>query len=280
MKVFGDSAHTFERLQAQKNVTQSSILLELLMLEKNNKEIHDQLTQEDCSNDSNTLFLAKVVEDFQNQLNALWNKLPIDSIIATFLDPRVKVLSQIPKNEHDEAVRVMARVCLSFFIPLFSFSLFKDFGVISKKHFEQQKQQDVPLKDNKANLFKSFELVNAGARKPNQKKLFGNEWDIYKAGIPCPPEADPLDWWKRKETEFPVLGIYSFSLLLFSFLFTPSLQAELAKLHLAIPASQASCERLFSIMKNAITDHRTKLDPFLVQELLFLTWKKMLEEEK
>ena len=118
MKVFGESALTFERLQAQKNVTQSSILLELLMLEKNNKEIHDQLTQEDCNKDSNTLFLKKVVEEFQNALNSLWNKLPIDSIIATFLDPRVKVLSQIPKNEHDEAVRTMARVCLSFLIPL------------------------------------------------------------------------------------------------------------------------------------------------------------------
>jgi len=233
MKVFGDSAHTFERLQAQKNVTQSSVLLELLMLEKNNKEIHDQLIQEDCSKDNSTLFLTKVVEEFQNQLNSLWNKLPIDSIIATFLDPRVKVLSQIPKNEHDEAVKTMAR----------------DFGVISKKHFEQQIQREVPSKDHKANLFKSFELVNAGARKPNQKKLFGNEWDIYKAGIPCPPEADPLDWWRRKETEFPVL-------------------AELAKLHLAIPASQASCERLFSIMKNDITDHRTRLDPFFSSRIV------------
>lgn len=95
---------------------------------------------------------------------------------------------------------------------------------------------------------------------------------------------DPLEWWRRKEGEFPVLGVHLSFLNSFFFLFhffsLSHFQAELARLHLGIPASQASCERLFSIMKNTITDHRTRLDPFLVEELLFLNWKKMLDEEK
>ena len=53
-------------------------------------------------------------------------------------------------------------------------------------------------------------------------------------------------------------------LLSFSFV------AKLAKLHLGIPASQASCERLFSIVKNDITESRTSLLPNFVQALLFL----------
>jgi hypothetical protein len=114
LKVFGESAHTLDRLQGQKFVTQSSILVELLMLEKNNNAMLEELEEEDCVNNANNAFLKAVIEEFKFALNALWNKLPIDTIIATFLDPRVKVLDQIPKREHDEAVKTMARVCLSF----------------------------------------------------------------------------------------------------------------------------------------------------------------------
>lgn len=148
----------------------------------------------------------------------------------------------------------------------------KDFQTISKK----QEEQALPLKDHKNNLFKSFELIDRGQRKPNQRQLFAAEWDSYRAGFPCPPNLDPLGWWKRKEGEFPVLGVH---LLILPFLSLSHFEAELAKLHLGIPASQASCERLFSIMKNTITDNRSRLDAFLVEELLFLAWKKFLEEE-
>lgn len=204
----------------------------------------DELELQDCVNDSNNAFLKEVVEEFKFALNGLWNKLPVDTIIATFLDPRVKVLSQIPRKEHDEALRVIG----------------KDFQTIFKKQAELQNQTDGNVLKNKS--LKAFEEMvdRTGSRKSNQRQFFAGEWDSYKAGIPCPADVDPLEWWRKKEGDFPVL-------------------AELAKLHLGIPASQASCERLFSIMKNTITDHRTKLDPFLIEELLFLNWKKMLDEE-
>ncbi len=89
------------------------------MLEKNNDAMLEELKEEDCFNESNKPFIKEVVEEFKFALNALWNKLPIDSIIATFLDPRVRVLNQIPKKEQDEAIRTMARVCLSFVIHFF-----------------------------------------------------------------------------------------------------------------------------------------------------------------
>jgi hypothetical protein len=243
LKVFGESAHTLDRLQGQKYVSQSSILLELLMIEKNNATVLAELEQERVT--PNNTFIKEVIAEFKLALNVLWDKLPVDSIIATFLDPRVKVLDQIPKREHDEAVKTLGR----------------DFQTLSKKQEERQNIADAPLKVQKNNLFKAFDLVDRGQRRPNQKQLFASEWDAYRVGIPCPGHQDPLEWWRRKEGEFPVL-------------------AELAKLHLGIPASQASCERLFSIMKNTVTDHRTNLESFLVEELLFVTWQKFLDEEK
>jgi hypothetical protein len=45
-------------------------------------------------------------------------------------------------------------------------------------------------------------------------------------------------------------------------------------MYLAIPASQASCERLFSISKNDVVENRTSMNPELVGGLLFLRKRK------
>ncbi len=50
--------------------------------------------------------------------------------------------------------------------------------------------------------------------------------------------------------------------------------AHLARQYLSIPASQASCERLFSVARNDITEKRTSLLPDLVESLLFIGKRK------
>jgi hypothetical protein len=50
--------------------------------------------------------------------------------------------------------------------------------------------------------------------------------------------------------------------------------AILARKYLGIPASQASCERIFSITKNDITETRTCIKPDLAQSLLMLRKRK------
>lgn len=52
------------------------------------------------------------------------------------------------------------------------------------------------------------------------------------------------------------------------------LSGELARKYLSIPASQASCERLFSISKQDITETRTSMQPDLAEALLMLRKKK------
>ncbi len=50
--------------------------------------------------------------------------------------------------------------------------------------------------------------------------------------------------------------------------------ARLARKYLAIPASQASCERLFSIARQDITERRTSMLPDLVEALIFIARRK------
>jgi hypothetical protein len=59
-----------------------------------------------------------------------------------------------------------------------------------------------------------------------------------------------LTWWKENEKSFPVL-------------------AQIAKIYLAIPASQATCERSFSLAKRICSEDRTSLSPAHLEQLVF-----------
>ncbi len=62
---------------------------------------------------------------------------------------------------------------------------------------------------------------------------------------------DPLNWWKLKELEYPRLVV-------------------LARRYLAIPASSASSERVFSTASDIVTKKRNRLLASRVHELVFL----------
>ena len=73
---------------------------------------------------------------------------------------------------------------------------------------------------------------------------------------------DPLDWWRKKSADFPHLSI-------------------LARRVLAIPATQAESERLFSCAGNIVTKNRNKLASSTVELLVLLrhSWKIVEEWE-
>lgn len=50
--------------------------------------------------------------DLEEELKIFWDKLPIDTVIATILDPRTKKFHKIPPNEIGEAVKILKSVCL------------------------------------------------------------------------------------------------------------------------------------------------------------------------
>lgn len=55
--------------------------------------------------------LQVVQKDLIQCINELWDKLPIDTVIASILDPRTKWYSRIPKAEIAEALKEMKKVC-------------------------------------------------------------------------------------------------------------------------------------------------------------------------
>lgn len=92
--------------------------------------------------------------------------------------------------------------------------------------------------------------------------LAGSEIDRYSSDIihnpigndksPCSSfDFDVLHWWNENKKKYPLLS-------------------QLAKLYLAIPASSAPSERLFSGASNTVTDKRSQIGPEVLHGVLFL----------
>jgi hypothetical protein len=70
----------------------------------------------------------------------------------------------------------------------------------------------------------------------------------------------PLKWWAARATRFPIL-------------------AEMARVHLAVPASSAPSERVFSVARLVLTEKRRRLDASRVARLMFLKRNMSLYQE-
>ena len=74
---------------------------------------------------------------------------------------------------------------------------------------------------------------------------------------------DPLTWWKKNQIVYPIL-------------------ARLAMVYLAVQATSAPSERIFSLASRIISSRRTSLDPDLAGKMLFVSenwkwWKDQLD---
>lgn len=81
--------------------------------------------------------------------------------------------------------------------------------------------------------------------------LCNAELNRYKLVPQISPTRDPLKWWADNALKFPVL-------------------ATIALRYLAIPATSAASERLWSVASQIITKSRTQLDGHIVSDLMFL----------
>lgn len=59
------------------------------------------------------MLIHEIAKDLNESLCVLWDDLPIDTVIASILDPRTKFFDRIPKKEINEALKIMAKVFLS-----------------------------------------------------------------------------------------------------------------------------------------------------------------------
>jgi hypothetical protein len=70
----------------------------------------------------------------------------------------------------------------------------------------------------------------------------------------------PLEWWAARASRYPVL-------------------AEMARVYLAVPASSAPSERVFSVAKLVLSDKRRRLDVDRVARLMFMKRNMALYQE-
>jgi hypothetical protein len=227
VELFLPTAESIKHLEGQKYITQSLILLQLCCLEKSNKNVAEKY--------GNIAQIQVVQKDLQQQLDDIWDDLPIDTVIASMLDPRTKWYKRIPVNEITEALKVMKKEYMT-----------------SVRMNEDQIVQETHDADS---FFHLFEDLVETTRKLSPTQLWQQEINIYQNMPRLDGRSDPLSWWKYHQHQLPNLS-------------------KLARKYLGIPASQASCERIFSITKNDITETRTSMKPDLAEALLMLRKKK------
>lgn len=100
----------------------------------------------------------------------------------------------------------------------------------------------------KLSLFEEY--LEQKPKSENMEVIKADEFTSYKSLTLSSFEvrADPLKWWKEKEKEYPTLAL-------------------VARLYLSIPASQATCERSFSLSRRICSDARTSLSPDHLEKL-------------
>ena len=81
--------------------------------------------------------------------------------------------------------------------------------------------------------------------------LCQTELNRYKSIPQLSTNKDPLKWWAENALKFPVLAVLALRLL-------------------AIPATSAPSERIWSLASHIITKSRTQLDGHVVADLIFL----------
>lgn len=84
-----------------------------------------------------------------------------------------------------------------------------------------------------------------------------SEIEMYLNAPTLDEDANPLDYWRQHQTQFPTL-------------------CQLAKRYLAIPASSAPVERLFSIAGRIFSKERSCLSDVRFEELMFVKCNKHL----
>jgi len=195
--------------------------------------------------DSQDPLFQAVLVGFKKELQAINDTLPDETLIALVIDPRFKDLYCLPQEKHESAWQALYAQYLML-APIDIQPIQKITIIEAKKpellslledYQQQKKQKTQHVSIPKLDEFKVY------------RALLLSDIDI---------SSDPLKWWKQKEQEFPTL-------------------ARIARIYLSIPASQATCERSFSLSGRICSDARTSLTPEHVEMMTMLKKNHQLD---
>lgn len=181
--------------------------------------------------DTNGL-LIKVRAAIYLSMEELW-AVPTDiSLVATFLDPRFKHFNWSTRDERNKAQSLVKRLYEELKINL-----------TIPDDIEDRDREN----DGDGDFF--HELEGNYSTQMNTEE--DDEVIRYARLKDVRTKDDPLEWWLKNKSSFPVL-------------------AQLARKYLSTPATSVPSERLFSDAGNHISAKRTRLSPDLVNRILFL----------
>lgn len=194
-----------QNLESQKVVTQSLICVVLVNLEKHNNNMLKKCVFHLTFflffanfSDPNDAFFVRFIQNFQERLNVVWNTIPVDTVIASLLDPRTKDIDGIPAHELKEAKDQLHKEFCEICVQMKS----------KEVHIEKEKEEEEE---------KGFGSFLQGAvkktRTVSNKAAFDLEWEelrTWKTKNGLPFQEDPLVWWMAKEMDMPILGLHFF----------------------------------------------------------------------
>ena len=179
-----------------------------------------------------------ILTDLEERWN--WLCIPKSLMAASFLDPRFKSMNWINGG--------IIRDVLKFVQRAYDEEIqFEEVENVAKRAKMDQK----PLKGLLKQLDEFIDSPSSGATIENNANSYAKEITCYKAITPVSMDTSPLNWWKEHEMEFPVLS-------------------RVARKYLAVQATSIPCERMFSTLRNTVTEKRNRLEDDIVEAMIML----------
>ena len=200
--------------------------------------------------DGTQVFFEEVKIGAYNRYVSLHPKI----VLASALDPRTKGLSPfIPENDHDQIDDALLDLIVEIAVEKANSGPDDCINVDEQRSVKRARTDEDEDDDffDEMDEEKDAEPNNNVIDQGQYRAVCRVELERYKRAPKLKHDGDPLQWWKLKEELYPNL-------------------AELAKRYLAIPASSAPSERLWSIASRIATMRRASLDSEVLGHLMFL----------
>lgn len=161
--------------------------------------------------------------------------------LATVLDPRTKDLDAFDDTTKDQMRDALRDAIL---------------GLAENTGAEEREVDEEEVEE--VQQAASVSIISTLLKKSKKKKRANTSLDdeiTQYLEEDVENDVEPLVWWRQKEPRFPRV-------------------ARLAKKYLALPASSAPSERIFSKMNAVVDKRRASLDPDRVERIVFIKQNK------
>nr|XP_061801662.1 E3 SUMO-protein ligase ZBED1-like [Nerophis lumbriciformis] len=196
-----------------------------------------------AEDESDTQLTKDVKRNILADLNDSYSDPVTDELLdlASLLDPRFRT----KYTDEEKVERVLSRA-VEEMVSLMKTEQDTFPGAVGA---EAEQEPDPPPKVKRKKTLASFFKKQSSTM--SEEESARKELTVYLQTTEVESDADPLDWWRCHQTNFPRV-------------------AKLARQYLCIPATSAPSERVFSTDGNVVPCQRAALKPDAVDRLVFL----------